>query len=252
MKFSSVAGLKVAFIAMLPALPGCAKFTIDDAYRPSGKEDFIEMAADDAKLRVSFAPEGKFFSLGLLVPIVPLGVSVKRGKEVEMKVLATLPAGLPFSFAPVCLDAPPARLCPKRVEVGIAYYYGGPSRLSWEPAQPWQIDVTTPIDAQAIFDHRPFRGEGAWERVQLELSYLYSCENKCPDEISLSTDELLLLEGRKIGAGVQQFRWRRKSDSNRSFSSETCHSCAFRGFVGAEFRGERGGTTGRTRARRRN
>lgn len=206
--------MKVAFVAMLMTLGGCATFSVDDAYRPiaSGKEDFIEMVADDAKLRVSFAPETKFFSVGLLVPIVPLGASAKRGTEVEMKVLATLPAGLPFSFAPVCLDAPPSRLCPKQVQVGIAYYYGGPSRLSWEFAEPWEIDVTAPIVAQDVFEHRPFRGEGSWETIQLELTYLYACEGKCPDEISLPTDDLLLLQGKKIGAGVQQFRWRRKSD----------------------------------------
>jgi hypothetical protein len=216
MKSYSSAGMKVAFIAMLLALTGCAKFTIDDAYRPSPstKDDFIEMTADDAQLLLSFTPEGKFFSLGVLVPIVPLGVSVKRGKEIEMKLSATLPAGLPFSFAPVCLEAPPSRLCPKRGAVWIDYQGGRPGRLSWGPTEPWEFDVTRPIAAQEIFDHHPYFGEGeyAWKSVRVELTYLYTCEGKCPDEISVATDELLLLEGRKIGAGVQQFRWGRKSD----------------------------------------
>lgn len=214
MKSYSNAGMNVAFIAMLLALTGCAKFTIDDAYRPtaSGKDDFIEMAADDAKLRVSFAPEGKFFSLGVLVPIVPLGVSTKRGKEVEMTVLATLPAGLPFSFAPVCLDAPPTRLCPKYFQARQAYYYGEHTARQTFLKEPWKTDATAPLADQEIFKNLPVQDGIVWQRMEIELSYLYTCEGTCPDQISVATDELLLLEGRKIGAGVQQFRWRRKSD----------------------------------------
>lgn len=222
MKSCSGAGVKVVFIAVLVALGGCATFSVDDAYRPSGsdQQDFIEMVGDGAKLRVSFVPETKFFSVGLVVPMVPLGASAERSKEVAMKVLATLPAGQPFSFAPVCLDAPPSRLCPQSVQVGIAYYYGeptqhGPGFVDWNHAQPWEIDATAPIADQDIFKHRPFRGERDWTRMELEIIYTYVCDGQCPDELSLATDQLLLLRGKNIGAGVQKFRWRRKADYGR-------------------------------------
>ncbi len=220
MKSPHGAGSKVAFVAMLLTLGGCSRFFVYDTYKPvvpSAQPGVLQLVNEDIALRVSFVSDLRFASFGVVgVPVVPVAASATpaRRRKIDMNLQVLLPGAFPFSIAPVCLDPPASRLCPKQVRVQNVAYHGkdpedGRTRSALDFFHPWTTDGTAPITDQDVFKHYPFRGTGQLQAVTVDLQYKYECEEHCPDEIFLSTDELLVLEGRKFGQGVQQLRWGR-------------------------------------------
>ncbi|MFC4309245.1 hypothetical protein ACFPN2_09150 [Steroidobacter flavus] len=213
------AGLKVAFVAMLLTVGGCSRFFVYDTYKPgvpSGEPGVLRLVNEDMALQVSFVSDLRFASFGGVgLPVVPVAAGpTSRPRKIEMNLLVTLPGGRPFSIAPVCLDPPVSRLCPQEVRVSNVSYFGkdaedGRTRSVLDFFHPWTTNGKAPITDQDVFTHHLFRGKGPLQSVTVTLEYKYECGDRCPNEIFLSTDELLVVEGRQFGHGVQQLHWGR-------------------------------------------